>query len=366
MSTKKFFVVGLLLVVLMLVLGLSVNVNAANEAAEPERKIASEFDPSFVAAVCDKYGITEDEFTWGWASSQEKLELSGYGITGINNANMAEENKAAVLSTYFNNLKVLDLSHNELGGLPNLPLTLEEFYCNDNKIEGLPLLVAPLKIFDCSNNNISALPEFSGELVEFNCSNNNITALPNVMPTNLKVLNCSGNELTALPLMPAGLEVLKCSDNNIEWLGTPLPDHPDGTFPAALKEIDCSNNEIVGIGALPAGLESLNMENNKIDELPILPENLVSLNIKGNDITSFLGSQLPETLVHFSTDLLQAEDGNYYTELPETNIPEEEKPVVEEEKDDTPKTGANLYVGTAVVMLVVATGVAVIARKRAY
>jgi len=104
MKTKKLIMISLILATVMLVLGLSGNVKAV-DVTEPNRKIASEFDESFVNAILATYDdiTTEDEFTWEWASKQTKLELSNMSIGGIDKGGTNPH----VLTTYFCNLKIL-------------------------------------------------------------------------------------------------------------------------------------------------------------------------------------------------------------------------------------------------------------------
>lgn len=111
-----------------------------------------------------------------------------------------------------------------------------------------------------------------------------------------------------------------------------------------------------------------------MEELPILPENLVSLNIKGNAITEIKAEQLPETLTNFATDLVKSEAGNYYTEYvedgEETSEPEktpsegDKKDPVEEEKDNTPKTGVSSYIAVAAVVVVASLATIIFIKKK--
>ena len=278
--------------------------------------ISAHFDTSFINAVCQYLNIEEDKFTATEMAKIEELHLSGMNITAISDA--------TGLSSYFSSLKVLDISNNSIKNLPNLPTSL----------------------------------------VELNCSSNNISALT-PLPEGLKILNCSNNSLPGLPDLPATLTSLDCSNNK-------LPGLPD--LPAALTSFDCSDNELPALPALPAGLLELNISNNVIDELPILPSSLKTLNIEGTKITTVEANKLPATLVTFSSDLVLADNGNYYDSL--DNVPSTDEGTTddttqdttqgtdsEEEKDETPKTGVSSYIGIAVVVIALST-ISIISLKR--
>ena len=186
--------IGIAMVIMISALLFSNDVQAAGT------NIADKFEKSFVNAVCEKYSITEEEFTTEWATKQTRLELSNMEIGGIDKGG----NNPNVLAQYFPNLEKLDLSNNELGGLPNFPATLKEIDCSGNNIDGLPNFPAGLTKLNVNNNKLVALPNLPATLIELNVEDNNLEGLPD-LPAGLKVLNVNGNGLEALPALPAGV-----------------------------------------------------------------------------------------------------------------------------------------------------------------
>ena len=142
-----------------------------------------------------------------------------------------------------------------------------------------------------------------------------------------------------------------------------------------MVNLDLSYNELPALPDLPEDLKTLNLSNNELTELPILPPTLNSLDITGNTgIKKVEEEQLPTTLQEFKTDLIKADNGNYYDSLDnieENNSEEnsdennsEEESKSEEEKDETPKTGIASYVAIAVGVAVISTIAVVYLRKR--
>lgn len=89
---------------------------------------------------------------------------------------------------YFDNLKLLGCSNNQLVGLSILPHGLTWLGCSDNQLSGLPTL--------------------PNSLIELYCSNNQITSLP-ALPSGLVWLFCDGNQISNLPTLPSNLECTK-------------------------------------------------------------------------------------------------------------------------------------------------------------
>ena len=271
--------------------------------------IADRFETSFVEAIENRYGITADEFTDEWAAAQKSLDLANMNIGGIDKGGV----DAHVLTDYFTNLEELNISGNQLGGLPNLPSTLKVLNVADNQITALPNLTPILTDLDISGNQIRELTTLPETLVYFDASNNPLAALI-TLPAGLEELYVSNCGLSALITLPESLKVLDASENELPGL-PPLP--------ANLETLNVSNNALTALPDLAPTITILDLSNNQLTELPILPENLITLNIKGNKIEQVLASQLPDSLVNFESDVEVtddiASDSTEIVENPETS-----------------------------------------------
>ena len=106
-------------------------------------------------------------------------------------------------------LKILNLSHNNLRSLPSQIgelVKLEELYVNYNSLTGaLPGEIRKLEVLrklDASHNNLTAIPAEIGQmkkLEKLDLGNNNINTYPNELfniKDNLKYLNVKGNRFS--------------------------------------------------------------------------------------------------------------------------------------------------------------------------
>lgn len=303
-----------------------------------DTNIAGDFESSFVKAVTEKYGITEEEFTKEWASSLTELDISNAMVGGIDKGGT----NPYVLTSYFPNLKVLNLSGNNLGGIPNLPAGLTSLDLSNNNINGLPDLAPTITYLNLSDNELAGLPDLPANLEELYLDNNNLEGLPN-LPATLKTLSLSGNALPGLPDLPGELVYLDLSDNELPGL-PPLP--------ATLKYLDIADNEIPDLLPLPGNLISLNISNNLFTELPTLPGTLEDLDISGNEIKEISASQLPGTLVNFTKD----DDLKIINDLQEDSATTTTQAV-----EENPNTADN--VGLYVILALVGLGVVGITTK---
>jgi len=295
---------------------------------QSQNDITSEFpDPIFKAYVCEKLGITEPPILDNNPNfaTLKIINVAGRNIGSLNGLQ------------FFTGLEELNCNDNNLGGLPNLPLTLTHLECNHNIIEGLPYLPTGLTYLDCSFNKLPALPTFSPVLETLICSHNLLPALPGFagtleyldcsynqllgLPTltDLVYLDCSHNQLPGLPTLVLSLTYLDCSYNEIPglpWMNelsklavfkcsnnqiTALPNLPgyNASFPGVLKELDCSNNLL---GSLTGGILLVGFE------MPAgtwnqrsLPNELEILNLSGNDLISL---NLPDLGMNPLTNLV--------------------------------------------------------------
>lgn len=151
----------------------------------------------------------------------------------------------------FCNVKVIDLCHNKLSKLPNMPVTLKELLVRHNKITDISCLddCYSLRRLDCSYNHITTIP-YIKTLEILLCDHNKIDALPSL--PNLIKLECSHNFIYELPSL-VNIEILVCDHNQI----TKVNNYN------TLRELYCNNNKI-----------SLISNINKIDTLHCYKNNI--------------------------------------------------------------------------------------------
>lgn len=109
------------------------------------------------------------------------------------------------------NLSLLIADHNDLETL-KLPANLNILKCRRNKLQAL-LCPPKLRILSCSNNLIRAI-KFSETLTKIDISHNKLTSLPDLPTTSLKQFLCNNNLLTYLPEIPTTLTRLVTHSNN--------------------------------------------------------------------------------------------------------------------------------------------------------
>ena len=199
--------------------------------------------------------------------------------------------------SYFDSLKILNCSDNNLLSIPKLPDSLEELHCYYNSLLFLPDLPANLKVLIAYTNILSSLPtSLPATLTTLSIDGNNISTLPQ-LPNGLKVLSFFANSISSIPVLPDSLTGLDCSSNNL----TALPSLPNGlvvlecfmnsltsipSLPNTLKSLICYNNLLDTLPSLHEGLEKLFCSNNQLQELPILPKSLISLKCENNFLTT--------------------------------------------------------------------------------
>lgn len=132
----------------------------------------------------------------------------------------------------FKSLKVLDLSHNQLKGLPKLP-NLEELCFANNLISDINHIPKTLMRMDCSNNSIKYIPKLE-KLTHLNCHKNKIKELPEM--DYLSELICYDNRIKIINEYP-NLTYLDCSYNRIKL----LKDQKN------LEELCCEKNELTDL-----------------------------------------------------------------------------------------------------------------------
>jgi hypothetical protein len=139
---------------------------------------------------------------------------------------------------YFKFLVELDCHGNALASLPQLPSTLQFFYCDHNQLTSLPVLLSSLSRLACGNNHLTHLLALPSALDSFSCTNNQLISLPS-LPNSLKYLLCDTNSIACLPALPDGLQELAAKRNYI----TCLPNLPaPATFISDIGTAVCNSS----------------------------------------------------------------------------------------------------------------------------
>jgi hypothetical protein len=206
-------------------------------------------------------------------------------------------------------IKSLSLSNNHLTGCVDdvLPLTIEKLKLDNNNISkfdgskflnlkelsiasnNLVCFTFPPNIesLDISTNKLLKLPRFPDSLKGIACSNNLLTTLP-TMNESLKCLSCNINKIEFLPYLPASLRELDASDNVI---------HTVVNLPNSLRCLLLSNNKLSGITCKTLNnLETLDIDNNRLQQVPLLPKNIINVNLAYNKIEEIDHSDIPYTV----------------------------------------------------------------------
>jgi Leucine-rich repeat (LRR) protein len=113
----------------------------------------------------------------------------------------------------FKNLKILDISNNNITELPILPESIEYLFIYNNKLTNIYKIPNSVKYLYCYFNSLTHL-----------IINENI---------NLTHLYCFGNKLKSIDL-PINLQILLCASNEITFL--------DLDKLKNLKKLNCTNN----------------------------------------------------------------------------------------------------------------------------
>ncbi len=193
--------------------------------------------------------------------------------TYINVQNLGITNLTGV--QYFDSLKALDCTNNQLSFLPSLPSRLLSLTCSQNQLTSIPSLPNVLGYVDCSNNQLTTISLLPNTIKYLYCSYNQLSNLP-TLPTSLLDLRCYNNLLTSIPSIPSGTNYLYCFYNNL----TGLP-----ALPAGLLQLNCSYNQLNSLPVLPSGLSHLICSYNHLNSLPVLPSGLEFLICSHNNIT---------------------------------------------------------------------------------
>ncbi len=159
------------------------------------------------------------------------------------------------------NLTYLQMNYNNLSVLPDLPLSIEEFWVENNDIMYVSELInlTNLRVFSLESNDLVLLPDLPPNLQNFNVANNNLTSLPN-FPHRLKGAYFVNNQIAEWPVLNDSLENVYASYNLLNEVPRRLPNLYSLT-------IDF-NIEIACIEYLPPTLIHLNTRGTDIQCLP--------------------------------------------------------------------------------------------------
>lgn len=160
-------------------------------------------------------------------------------------------------------LEILNISHNKLEKLENLPKTLKKLYCSHNYFTDLPDIsyLSNLQLLECKNNKypLNSI-NISKNLEKLNLNFSGISSLNFLNNSTVKSLEVIGNNITEL-ILPDNLLELYCTAN---------------------KNIIIYPNECLKI---------LHISGCNLTELPVLPKTLIELRATANFINSI--SKLP-------------------------------------------------------------------------
>jgi hypothetical protein len=194
----------------------------------------------------------------------------------------------------------LDLSHNRIQFIVNLPPNLELLNLTGNELTHLSYINIPKTLYDLNldDNRImsfdgSSLPQllylsiFKNQLVNFE------------FPPNLQYINMKNNFVEMLCNFPGSLVFLDCSHNNLRHLSglnhelkellfthNPLEYFPYIDYGFNITSIQGSYTGIRKIFSLPTKLRTLIMNDCKLSEVCEFPSTLTELDLSSNYLRS--------------------------------------------------------------------------------
>lgn len=211
---------------------------------ESIRNLTSFFRAISTEEMPEEFAARE-KFIKDWFKSHKKEleQVEELNLPFLNLTSIPNELK------YFKNLKKLNLSDNAIASLP-------ESFRKLTKLESLNL----------SHNKLTSIPMFSlDNLVFLDLSHNKITEMDSVSlmsVKNVQILNLNNNKIAEIPTFIQQLKNLRQLSLNRNQL-TQLP--------PVLHRL--------------RQLEVLSLERNRITKLPKMPPNLVTLNLRKNQLT---------------------------------------------------------------------------------
>lgn len=221
--------------------------------------------------------------------SLECLDLHNNGIVTFDGSYLSnvrdldlDDNKLKQIS-YPPFVKVVVVSCNFLETIGDLPVSIEELYCQENYIRNNNFdKFLKLKKLNMETNKVSGLFIFPPNIVKLNISDNDISSINNV-PMSLTHLDVSNNNLQSFPENHNYLKQLNCSNNDLFAIG----------FQSCLRleELTISNNnKLINVYAygLPLSLKCLDASHCNIKTFVNTSQYIEYINLSGNPLDTRL------------------------------------------------------------------------------
>lgn len=193
--------------------------------------------------------------------------------------------------------------------LQNLPITTTSLYLGAAiNMETIPSLkhLTNLKNLDISFNLLKHLPEMPEGLTWLMCTCNRLTSLEGI-PSTVHTILADQNRIRSFSWRFPSLKNVCLIANRIKTVGA-LPPNLESCFigynhiqcfpdlPETLQVLSCGHNDLIELPSrLPASLQTLFCEfNPRLSALPDIPHDLVSLSVRGCNISRL--PRLPDTI----------------------------------------------------------------------
>lgn len=204
------------------------------------------------------------------------------------------------------NLTILDISEVKMRGVitsSNLPITLEKLTISNNLIthfDGTDFLLLHtmhidhnnlikfiyppnIRILNLSHNNLSYLEELPPFLEEIEFTNNKVAYLP-IMNGLLASIDFAYNEIKNIDDLPDSVEYLGAASNRLREINK---------LPYSLINLMLDNNMIHTICDMPDSIIMACLNHNFLQKFPRLGKNVERLEIKHNNIDTIYSHNLP-------------------------------------------------------------------------
>lgn len=212
-------------------------------------------------------------------------------------------------------LEILDISHNNLKFIENIPGSLKVLKCNNNGIIHISIDMPNLEYINMSHNFLTELDLNSSKLVYANCSHNKIKKVLSLISMDkLTYFYIDNNNIEYFDILPSSLKEFSCAHNkiisifyfetlvNIFYLNisynksfTKLDE-----LPKNIKILICDNCNITGKVNLVNGMLKFSATKNQISVIENIPNSLEYFFCEKNNITTI--SQLPLNIRNFNCD----------------------------------------------------------------
>lgn len=197
---------------------------------------------------------------------------------------------------------IFNCSQNILDSLEYGPIKAEDYYCSNNYLNSLEGISENWKTLNASGNNIENLrvlgnrDSVSGDVILYNnLLLKSLDGCPKKVGKSLDISNCNISSLEG-----CSQEVGKnfnCENNNLRSL--------EGGPRIVLGFYDCSNNKLSDLTGCAENPKWIDASNNKLISVEGAPKNKWSIsNLSFND------NFLPEDLLKFQYDFINASEGN--------------------------------------------------------